>query len=197
VWEYCITLMLCVQMVDIEAENGEFIRIETRSPIMDPEDAFGRALMNAVRYDLAGHTLELPDAAGGVTLAFIAWKSEPQPTPEPKIWPLVAIVAQGAVTLPLEGVEITLRLVDGCNAQRSMMAGTAGCNNYQAHYSRTGADLTLTRITATGLSCPEPESVMEQEVRFLSLLADVTVIRFNNDRLHLHAVDGAELRFAK
>lgn len=87
-----------------------------------------------------------------------------------------------------EGSEITLTLGGG------MASGSAGCNTYQAAYSR-GAAITFGPLAVTKEVCLAPEGVMEQEQRYRAVLKDVTAYRLVGSELWLQADDGLALVF--
>ena len=67
--------------------------------------------------------------------------------------------------------------------------GRAGCNTYNGRYTLTGEGLTVARPVSTLKACAE--SLMQQEDRFLKVLADVRRFEITSSgALVLHADDG-------
>ncbi|MGB4051011.1 MAG: META domain-containing protein, partial [Methanoculleus sp.] len=73
------------------------------------------------------------------------------------------------------------------------VSGLAGCNHYSADYTRNGADITIKSAVRTDMYCGEPEGLMDQEDRYLSLLTDVSSYWVEGDRLILSDKEGAAL----
>ncbi|MEO0997045.1 MAG: META domain-containing protein [Pseudomonadota bacterium] len=67
-------------------------------------------------------------------------------------------------TAVLDGTEITLTF----GADNSL-AGSAGCNRFNAAYRRDGESLYVSALALTRMACPTP-GVMAQEQRFVELL---------------------------
>jgi heat shock protein HslJ len=106
----------------------------------------------------------------------------PNPFAEaPEPWPVPeGLLAGTGINLSFEG-----------DAAR----GSAGCNNYRATYSRSGCSISFENITFTEMACFDPAGVMEQETRYLDLLAAVTTYHIYGDHLWLGTGDGQALVF--
>ncbi len=75
--------------------------------------------------------------------------------------------------------------------------GSAGCNSYQAGYTIDATSLAFENLTFTEMACLTPESVMEQEGRYLDLLRDVTSYYVYGEQLWLETDDGRAFFSAK
>ncbi len=87
---------------------------------------------------------------------------------------------------------VTLRLENG------QASGHAGCNRYSGTFraSRPQQQIRFGPLATTRMACPAP--VMEQEGRFLSIMAAVTGYTFYGDgSLSLIAADGRAIRFRR
>ena len=65
------------------------------------------------------------------------------------------------------GTEITAQF------EGDQLSGSAGCNTYTATVDKRGNKLTISNVTVTEKSCPEPEGIMTQEAEYLTLLQSV------------------------
>jgi heat shock protein HslJ len=89
----------------------------------------------------------------------------------------------------LAGTEITALFSGGA------VRGSTGCNSYDAACTRKGNSLAVGSIAVTERACLDPAGVMEQEGRFLGLLAGVTACRVYGHQLWLETADGRALVF--
>jgi heat shock protein HslJ/membrane-bound inhibitor of C-type lysozyme len=106
----------------------------------------------------------------------------------------------GDPTALLRGPEWTVEDIDGGGiVDRSRVtiefgdddrvSGAASCNRYMGSYSLTGEGLTLGQMASTMMACPE--AIMDQEQRFLAILAEVQRFEMGQDgALVLHTNDG-------
>ncbi len=69
------------------------------------------------------------------------------------------------------------------------LSGKASCNRYGASYETEGDRLSIGPIAATRMACAPP--LMQQETRFLSLLAGVRRWSVASGALTLYSEDGA------
>lgn len=66
------------------------------------------------------------------------------------------------------------------------VVGSAGCNRYRTSYRSGDAGVTIDPPVSTRMVCREPDGIMDQEQRFLGLLARGAAYRFDDDgRLEL------------
>ena len=81
-------------------------------------------------------------------------------------WQLASMTMDGKAVKP--SADITMR-IDG---ERKQISGSAGCNRYSAGYSEAAGEMVIERAAATKRYCGKPEGVMDQESKFLQLLAN-------------------------
>ena len=77
----------------------------------------------------------------------------------------------------LEGTEVTISFGE------NDVSGSAGCNTYSAALTHKGSTIEVGRVSATRISCEDPDSVMEQERHYLEILGDVKRFHIYGDRL--------------
>lgn len=161
----------------------------------EQEGTYTTMLGWTTRYHLTPDRLEL-FTLRGETLTFEPLPAETWLALEGPTWTLLAFVQPNpedeAIPLPtelLDGSEITARFAGG------EVRGSAGCNRYHGSYTRRGDALILGPVAATEMACFEPAGVMDQEVRFLDLLARVAGYHIYGDRLWLGTDDGQILIF--
>jgi len=143
---------------------------------------FMQALLGASRARVDADGLTLLDAREVVLARFVAQAAELSGTS----WRATGINnGRSAVVSVLPGHDVTL--VFGAD---DTVAGTAGCNRYQARVRRSGTALGFDPPVATRMACLQP-GVMEQERAFLDALASVASARVEGDRLELRTADGA------
>jgi heat shock protein HslJ len=166
--------------------------------LLEQEGAYTTALGWTAHYRLAQDKLEL-FTVRGETLTFAPLPTEAQSTLEGPTWSLLAFIEPNPYDgspypppLPgdvLAGTEITAKFADGT------MRGSTGCNSYNGAYNQEGDSFAIGPTAVTEMACLEPAGAMEQEGRFLDLLASVTVHHVYGDQLWLEADDGRALVF--
>jgi heat shock protein HslJ len=99
------------------------------------------------------------------------------------------LIAEAVNDVPVTGTRpLTLRLQGG------QAAGNSGCNSFSAPYKLSEERIEFGPIASTRMAC-EP-AVMEQEARFLSILAAArSTSRYGNGSLSIIAPDGRAIRF--
>jgi heat shock protein HslJ len=97
----------------------------------------------------------------------------PQPGELGGSWSLVSL--DGSPLIP--GTTITASFSNG------RVTGVAGCNQYFASYSTSGASLSIGNAGSTEMYCTSPEGVSEQETLYLSLLPKASSFALENERL--------------
>ena len=75
--------------------------------------------------------------------------------------------------------------------QDGAVAGSSGCNRYNAPYTVDGDTLELGAVASTKMACPPPADAVEQA--YLAALETVTGWRIDGEELVLVDGDGAEL----
>ena len=108
-------------------------------------------------------------------------------------WQFVLYYSPGTTILTpgVPGTTITAMFQGG------NLTGSAGCNNYNATYEKTGDQLKLGPIAATEKACAEPAGVMEQETAYLSKLQSAGLVQQLPQTLLLSASDGQPLLLYK
>jgi heat shock protein HslJ len=160
--------------------------------VMEQESAYLETLRSITQVRLAGDQLEMMDESGDVVLRF---ERQEEPTPvdpaslERTPWALESFIEGGTVTSLIAGTTITLEL----NAGR--MTGSAGCNNYGGSYTIEDDELTVNELVWTEMACMEPEGLMDQEQRYLSILSNATRLELEGNQLTLRTPDGRGLVF--
>ena len=105
---------------------------------------------------------------------------------QPLEGPTWTLVEAPAMAVPIEGVTVTARFVDG------NITGTSGCNTYSGLYQLQGSLLSVApEIASTRLACTSPASEVESE--YLGQLPDVGSFSIDGSRLTLLDVDGTEM----
>lgn len=140
---------------------------------LQQERDYTTLLEGVTGYDLGHGRLEL-QTDRGQSLLFEPLPNEAQATLEGSVWSLVAFVdenrAEGVtVSLPqttsvIIGTEITIAFKD------EVASGSAGCNRYEAGFTRDQTMVAFGPPAATEKYCQVPQGVMEQEQRYLKLL---------------------------
>jgi len=154
--------------------------------IMEQEARFMDLLGSATGCRIENDRLLLTDAAGATTLTFV--KEAPAGLAGTS-WTLTSLADENGTMVPaLTGTTITV--VFGADGR---LGGSAGCNHYGADYATDGANLTIEPAIRTEMYCSEPKGIMEQEDRYLGLLANVTSYCVEGDRLILTDREGADL----
>ncbi|MGI6502473.1 MAG: META domain-containing protein [Candidatus Methanoculleus thermohydrogenotrophicum] len=158
---------------------------------MEQEARFMDLLANVSSYQVEGDRLVLLDEAGTGLLFFVQAEEVP---PVPLVgteWALEAYTLEGdAISSVIAGTTITAEF-----SPDGKIAGSAGCNRYFASYEVAGTAMTIGPAGSTKIYCGEPEGTMEQEARFMDLLANVSSYQIEGDRLVLLDEAGTGLLF--
>lgn len=96
------------------------------------------------------------------------------------------------IEMPLAGNPVTLIFDEGGNSA----GGNASCNQYSGSFRAKGGKVTFGEIASTMMYCMD-EGVMEQETRYLQLLASAHTAHVEGDGLLLETGDGIVMRFAR
>lgn len=160
----------------IEIEAGPVTLMACPEPQQnDQETAFLIAIQSAATYTLDAARLTFFDAAGEALMVF-----EPGINPLMRAdWVLVSLAGDPV----LDGTTIT------ADFQSDGIGGSAGCNMYSAIYILNGSDLSFSPPISTRRAC-QPESVMDQETRYLAALETVTRFSIVNNQLVLEDEEG-------
>lgn len=157
-----------------------------QSGVMEQEARFLELLGSAAGCRVENDRLAITDASGATVLTFV--KEAPAALAGTS-WTLASLVGEdGAIVPVLAGTTVTA--VFGADGN---LGGSAGCNHYGAGYTQDGANLTIESAVRTEMYCENPKGIMEQEDRYLALLANVTTHRVESDRLFLSDQKGVDL----
>ena len=110
---------------------------------------------------------------------------------EDKHWVLESYGEEGNLQDVLEGTQITAVF----DSTERNINGSAGCNSYFAGYKAEDNALTVSDIANTEMYCLEPEGVMEQEQRYLTLLGQAATFAVEDNRLTIFTADNEALIF--
>jgi heat shock protein HslJ len=164
-------------------QRGASTMMACPPPVMRQAEAFTVALGKARSYRVSGGTLELLGADGAVLAAFAAQSQSLAGTS----WQVNSFNnGRQAVVSTIVGTDLTLAFSDD-----GRVAGSAGCNRYNAAYTQDGRKLTFGPAAATRMACAKPDGVMEQEQQFLKALGTVATARVEGDRLEMRTADDA------
>jgi heat shock protein HslJ len=153
--------------------------------LMAQEKVFLGDLNRAASYKLVGKQLQLFDEEGVVLLTYTAL--EPSALVG-TTWGLTSYNnGKGALTSPLAGSDITA--VFGSDGA---VAGSAGCNTYNAPYQVDGLRLSIGPATSTRMACAEPKGIMEQETAYLAALQTAVRYEIEGDELVLWNSEGTK-----
>jgi heat shock protein HslJ len=149
--------------------------------VMDRAQSFRDALQSARRFRIADDRLELRSADGATLLTMAAQRTTVVGT-----WEVVAFNnGRQAVVGVLENYPINMAF-----APDGTVAGSAGCNGFNAAYEGEGAAFRFGPSATTRRFCPD-EGAMEQEQAFLGALQTVATVRIEGDRLEFRTADDA------
>jgi heat shock protein HslJ len=153
--------------------------------LMNQEAAYLQTLATVAAYTITDDQLQMTNAAGEMVLTFTA------SVPEPLIgtnWVLTSYLVGGdAVAGVLPDVEVTAMF----DAQGGL-SGSAGCNSYSAGYTDADGMLSVGPAVSTRMACA-PESVMGQEIAYLSALENIVFYQIRANRLDLLDANGSVL----
>jgi|APFre7841882724_1041349.scaffolds.fasta_scaffold03593_3 heat shock protein HslJ len=153
------------------------------TPVMKQAEAFTAVLGKAKGYRVSGATLELLGADGAVLATFAAQSQSLAGTS----WKVTSFNnGRQAVVSAISGTDLTMAF-----SEDGRVAGSSGCNRYNAAYTQDGRKLAFGPAAATRMACATPEGVMEQEQQFLKALGTVATARVEGDRVEMRTADDA------
>jgi heat shock protein HslJ len=153
----------------------------TTPGVMEQEGKYLGHLENVSSYRVEGDRLTLTDAAGADLLFFVQAPEVPQASLTGTEWTLESYSLDGeSVSSVIVGTTVTAAFSADGN-----LTGNAGCNSYGADYRLNGTSLTVSPPISTKMYCNDPEGVMEQESKYLTLLTGVSSYRVEGNRLLL------------
>ena len=96
-------------------------------------------------------------------------------------WFLVSFNDQGSKKKVIANTQTTIQF------STERLSGLAGCNRYFAGYQlKNRYDLTIERIVATEMACPDPVGIMQQEDTYLQLLSRAKAYYIRDGQLTLY-----------
>ena len=99
-------------------------------------------------------------------------------------WFLVSFNDQGSKKKVIANTQTTIQF------STERLSGSAGCNRYFAGYQlKNRYDLTIERIVATEMACPDPVGIMQQEDTYLQLLSRSKAYYIRDGQLTLYNED--------
>ena len=99
-------------------------------------------------------------------------------------WFLVSFDDQGSKKKVIANTQTTIQF------STERLSGLAGCNRYFAGYQlKNRYDLTIERIVATEMACPDPVGIMQQEDTYLQLLSRAKAYYIRDGQLTLYNED--------
>ena len=108
-------------------------------------------------------------------------------------WSLILLGPAGFPEPALFGVRVTAKFSEHGNE----ISGSGGCNSYSGSYKMDGASFSTEALSWTERGCPEPAEVMEQEARFLRLLARAETFAISGLRLTITGAGDQVLVFVR
>jgi len=143
------------------------------------ESSFLTLLDQARFYNVRANTLTIRAATGAIVLLFDAAPNNPLLGR----WVVDSYAsAQGALTPPLEGTDVTAVF------RLSTVGGSAGCNTYDGPYTTNGTIAAIGPLATTRMACPD--DVMAQETAFLAALQGVGRIERRAQEILLQDING-------
>jgi heat shock protein HslJ len=178
-------------MLDLPSSCSEALQAQDRQ--------YSALFRSTTDYRLSGGKLDLISRRGQV-LTFEPLSEDASVSLEGIDWTLVAMIVKREIegmsaplpnpVGPMPGTEITATFEDGT------VRGSAGCNSYRAVYVLDGPRLTVDDAAVTEKSCVDPLGLMDQEQRYLAILASTTTYAIYGRQLWLVTDDGRTLVFA-
>ncbi|MCL1593627.1 MAG: META domain-containing protein [Actinomycetia bacterium] len=104
-------------------------------------------------------------------------------------WSVETLALDGVSVTPIDGTELTAIFDDAA------VAGTAGCNGFNASYETDGDLLSVGPAASTLKFCDQPAGIMDQEVAYLTLLQSADRFDIDGGVLTMYAEDSQVLSF--
>jgi len=105
-------------------------------------------------------------------------------------WVVEELVIDGTAMTVVDGTSLTALFENGT------VAGSAGCNGYNAAYETDGDSITIGPAISTLIFCEQPDGTMDQEAAYLSLLQSAESFDLDGDTLTLSSGDAVIVRYA-
>lgn len=164
---------------------GTTLRACMNEDIAEQERTYLALLNTTTSFAIEGDRLSLMDENGTAVLVFVKTEG---PTALPLVgttWVLDTYHLGDIAVRVIEGTEITAVF-----GEDGKLTGSGGCNNYFATYNVSGSSLTFGPAGSTKKICAEPEGIMEQEERYLSILKAVRSYEIEGNQLELLDMNG-------
>ena len=153
---------------------------------MDQETSYLETLESIETYAVRGTTMEMRDSDGA---AMLVYDTLAQTKLRGSSWTLTDYDdGSGTVVPVLPGSTVTADFGDD-----GLLSGSAGCNGYSASYDVANRLVNIEALVMTEMACLGPEGLMEQELNYLSALADTEFYVIVGDGMGLLDQDGAIL----
>ncbi len=154
--------------------------------LMQQETQYLLLLQQAAKYEISGDQLTLFDSSG--TKLLIYNKHVSKPATIVGVWNLFYYNnGKGGLQTVITGSTTTADFGAG-----GRLAGSAGCNQYSATYTTSGAKgIAITQPAATMMACEN--NLMQQESQYLSLLPKASTYEIAGDQLTLFNSTGTKL----
>jgi heat shock protein HslJ len=152
-------------------------------PTTQQASAYIKALTETVSYKIEGQQLTLLNASGKTLASFTKQSADLGGTS----W-LVTSSNNGKQAVVSILIDSTLTANFSTDGK---LSGSAGCNNYTAHYEVSGKNIKIGSVASTRKMCAKPDGVMQQEAWFLQALVTVASYQFESNHLELRTADNA------
>jgi len=154
--------------------------------LMQQETQYLSLLQQAAKYEISGDQLTLFDSSG--TKILIYNKHVSKPATIVGVWNLFSYNnGKGGLQ-----TVITRSTTTADFGAAGKLAGSAGCNQYSATYTTSGArGITITQPASTRMACEN--NLMQQETQYLSLLPKAGTYEIAGDQLTLFDSTGTKL----
>ncbi len=164
------------------------ISCTTPAGVMEQEQLYLTQLGQAAGYSLAGGQLILPTTSGSLVYSSTPPANQSPVAPDSLLvnrqWYLKAIEDTNAVP----GSEPTAYF-----ASDGALSGYTGCNNYGGRFTASEDQITITGLSSTGASCPEPQ--LTQETTFLQGLSQAQRFVVSDTKMQLYTTNNEVLFF--
>jgi PKD repeat protein len=154
---------------------------------MEQEDAYMAALEAAESFQILGDQLEIAYDDGMGVLNYAADRTPLEGT----YW---ALISYGSVEQPqelIEGTEITALFERAVDAPSGVMAGTTGCNDYEATYTASLDEIKVNLPTTTQQFCGD--AIVEQEQAYFLGLNAASQYRILGNALQIPYDEGRQM----
>lgn len=154
-----------------------------------------------------GLVQDCPPANGGETITYrieasnpvgdIAFQDAPVFVEQPAQPDQPLVGTEWFLTEYWDGIAANVGVIPGKEAtavfdSNSLLSGTTGCNTYQANYSLSTGDgsISIAEPTTSTAYCTDPAGLMQQEALYLANLPLVTTYAISGGKLEMMAEDG-------